>query len=165
MSDIKKSDPKAEASISQQTLAEVMKQVSESLIPAAVAAAVAATGGQRQAAPARPVHPTQAARCSDCGQVRSGCQGEHAMMVVFPQRYTHHAKYFTGVTINGIKYLSNHDSHEVLVPKDAVGDIQAIVSIFEQNEQDMMLGRRADHHSGRLSPKGRAVNEANAAWR
>ena len=142
-----------------------MKQVVEQLIPAAIAAAVSATNKQQPApaAQARPVGAPQ--RCPECSQQRSACEGKHIEMVVYPTRYPEHADYFVGVMINGIKYLSNDDTHKVLVPENAAGAIKAIVQTFEQNEHDMATGRKAQRHSGVVSPHGAAVNQATAAWR
>lgn len=148
------------------TLAEAMRLVAEQMIPAAVAAAVAATsGGQRQAAPHVEAAPSKE-KCHDCGQVRAtGCKGEHVEMVVFPTRYPHHADYFRGVQLNGVTYLSNDAGHKVLVPANAESTIAGIVATFEQNEQDQAMGRKAERHSGTVSPHGNRVNPATAAWR
>jgi hypothetical protein len=163
MSDDKK--PTAPA-ISADAMAAAIKMVSEQMIPAAVAAAVSAVSRQNQpaAAPARPSNAAPA-RCSACGQQATACGGKHMEMVVFPLRYPQHAEYFMGVSINGIKYLSNDENHKVVVPENAAGSIKSIVQGFEQNEQDMAVGRKATRHSGSVSPHGNSVSPASQAWR
>ena len=167
MSD-KKVETKPEIAKSESTiLAEAVKLVAEQMIPAAVAAAVAATS-QRQAAqvpagrfPAAVNHE----RCQDCGQIRTGCNGKHVLAVVYPLRYPMAADYFTGVVLNGVKYMSNNSSHKVLIPADAESSILNIVANFEQNEQDQALGRKAERSSGVVSPNGANFVPANSAWR
>lgn len=152
--------------ISDAAMAAAVKFVSEQMIPAAVAAAVSATTKQAAPAPA----PTRAGpvpqqKCHDCGQVRSGCEGKHVLLAVYPQRYPQHADYFPGVILNGVKYLSNNGSHKILVPANAESTILGVVAGFEQNEHEMANGRKAERHSGHVSPHGASVQPANQAWR
>lgn len=168
MSDPKKPEvTKPETAKLDPTVAEAMRLVAEQMIPAAVAAAVAATQGSRQSAPQAQASPAPARheKCHDCGQVRTGCEGRHVDIVVFPTRYPHHAEYFSGVQINGVRYLSNDASHRVCVPANCESSILNIVSAFEQNEQDQAMGRKASHHGGRVGPNGSQTKPANAAWR
>jgi hypothetical protein len=164
MSDLKKPEQSAA-----QTTQDIVKQVAEAMmgiIPAAVATAVQAANSQRQAAaPQAPAQVRPAARCSDCGQAVSACHGKHVQMVVYPTRYPEHAEYFQGVLLNGVKYLSNNEGHQITVPEVAFSDIKSIVAGFEQNEQDMKLGRKVERHSGTVSPHGVSFNPANQAWR
>jgi hypothetical protein len=141
-----------------------MKQVVEQLIPAAIAAAVSATQKQQPAPQAAPrVGAPQ--RCTACNQQLTACSGKHVEMVVYPTRYPEHADFFPGAIINGAKYLSNDENHKVLVPENAAGTIKQIVQAFEQNEHEMQAGRKAQRHSGVVTPHGAAVTQANAAWR
>lgn len=143
-----------------------MEQVLQ-LVPAiAAATASAMQKGQTSAAPARAASPKAVQKCHECGQaLTTGCGGKHVMMVVYPQRYPQHADYFPGVQINGVRYLSNNENHAVLVPANAESVISGIVATFEQNEQDMAVGRKAVRHSGTVSPHGTQVQPANQAWR
>lgn len=158
------SDDKNKPAVSADALAAAIKQVSEQMIPAAIAAAVAATSKPVVQAP--PPGPKRDQKCTECKQsLLTGCEGKHARMVVYPQRYPQHADYFPGAIINGVKYLSNDEGHRILVPEAAVGTIEGIVAAFEQNEQDMAVGRKAVRHSGTISPHGSSVSQADKAWR
>lgn len=139
------------------TMEEILK-----LVTAASAATVSAMqAAQNKAPPAQVAKP----KCIECGQVLTGCGGKHVQMVVYPQRYPQHADYFPGVVINGIRYLSNGDGHRVTVPAEAESTISGIVSNFEQNEQELATGRKAERHSGHVGPGGTSVQPANQAWR
>lgn len=158
-----KSQPQAKPE-PQETL--TMKQLVEQVIPAAIAAAAKAG---RDSAPQPqvqvPRHAAAAPRCIVCGQEKTACNDKHVEMVVFPQRYPHHATYFTGVTINGVRYLSNDASHKIVVPESAASGIESLVHTFENNEQDMAVGRVAKRNSGVVSPNGTSVSPATQAWR
>lgn len=158
-----KIEPKAAVPEAPITMKDVV-----ALIPSMIASAVAAATKSNvpAAKPGSINHP----KCTDCRQVRDngaggGCQGRHIEMVVFPQRYPQHADYFPGAIINGIRYLSNDSGHRILVPADAEATILGLVGGFEQNEQDMAVGRKREHHSGRVSPNGSSTVPAVAAWR
>jgi hypothetical protein len=147
-------------------LEKAIKAVAEQMIPAAIAAAITATQGTRPAAQAAPVQPNGSnPQCSECGQKRSACGGKHVQMVVFPTRFPQFADYFPGVILNGVKYLSNDDSHTVTVPAIAESDVLNTVAGFERNEHEMANGRVAERHSGTVSPRGTSFSPANAAWR
>lgn len=145
--------------------AAAVKEIAEQLIPAAVAAAVMAT--QKKPEPERPrlQAPRAAPRCHECGQQLTACEGKHVEMVVFPMRYPQHADFFPGVFLNGVRYLSNDQGHTVKVPAIAEGTIRAIVQGFETDEQARAVGRKAERHSGVVSPHGTAVTPANHGWR
>lgn len=151
----------------QSTLEQAIKAVADSIIPAAVAAAVAATQRSNivQAAPSGRPAPPSNAKCHVCSQSYSGCEGKHVSMVVYPQRYPEHGEYFQGATLNGVRYLSNDEQHEILVPENAVGTISQIVRNFEDNEQDTRIGRKAERRSGVIGPNGSSFNPALKAWR
>ena len=130
------------------------------LIPTMIASAVQASKAASQPTSNRAATPTP--QCTECRQALSGCEGKHVKMVVHPG---HFAEYFPGAIINGIRYLSNDSGHMVLVPAACESTILSIVANYEQNERDMAVGRKRDHHSGSVSPHGSSVNPANAAWR
>lgn len=163
MNDKKPTEPKAEAKDS--TLAEAIKIVAAEMIPAAVASAVAAVNAQnRAAAPAGPrVSATNvnSVRCTECGQYESACEKKHTMMVVYPTTFGEAADFFTGIVLNGVRYLSNDPGHKVLVPENAASTISNMVAAFEQNEKDQLMGRKATHRSGGVGN----FKPANHAWR
>lgn len=147
----------------QETL--TMEQVLNQLIPASIAAAVQAVAAKQPAAQPARTAVAAAPRCQLCGQEKTACEGKHVEMAVFPQRYPQHADYFTGVTINGVRYLSNDGSHKILVPAVSANEISNIVATFEENEQAMAVGRKATRHSGTVSPLGANVQPATQGWR
>lgn len=160
MTDVK-TEPKAAPAKPEDKL--TMEQVLQ-LVPAIAAATASAMQKGQTAAAVKPVFRAPQ-KCHECGQAVTGCEGKHKLMVVYPQRYPQHADYFPGVQINGIRYLSNNDHHQVLVPEAAESFIANTVAIFEQNEQDMAVGRKAVRHSGTVSPHGSNLQPANQAWR
>lgn len=155
----------ADNKIDLELMKAAVKAVADDLLPAAIAAATLAAKPeaprpQLQApAPSREI-------CYQCGQaLRTGCFGKHAEMVVFPQRHPEHGDFFQGVILNGVRYLSNDESHKVLVPENAVSNISQIVQAFEQNEQEVRIGRKAERYSGRVSPSGSSVTPQTQGWR
>lgn len=146
-------------------LEQAIRAVANEMIPAAIAAAIHATNaGKPRAAASTPARTRRV--CTECKQdADTGCGGKHAKIVVFPQRYEEAQEFFPGVFINGVRYLSNDASHEVVVPLNAAGDILNTVQRFEQNEHEMRSGRTKKHHSGSVGPNGASVNPATAAWR
>ena len=158
---------KSKPEIPSSVLEAAIKAVADQMIPAAVAAAVAATSrGQyvQSAAPSRPLPPSND-RCPTCSQLTSACRDEHVEMIVYPTRYEEHAQFFPGAIINGVKYLSNDASHRVPVPKVSEAAVLEIVRNFENNEQDTRLGRKAERRSGVVTPHGAQFSPANQAWR
>lgn len=166
MSDEKKTQTSTQPSIDQSTLEKAIKAVAEQIVPAAVVAAVAATKQSQQpvASSSRP-QPAVRERCHVCGQARSGCGDKHAKMVVYPQRYPEHGEFFQGAKLNGVRYLSNNESHEIVVPENAVPTIANLIRAFEQNEQESRVGRKAERRSGSIGPHGSNFNPALKAWR
>lgn len=158
MSDKNKTEPKTEAQI----LAEAIEQVAAKLIPAAVAAAVTANQAASQPRQAAPVQARRGGVCQVCRQRDGACGGKHVEMVVFPEA---HDEYFQGVFLNGVKYLSNDPGHKVLVPADSESDIKRIVAGYVQNERELSQSRKAERHSGVVSPYGTAVTQQHVGWR
>lgn len=102
--------------------------------------------------------------CSACGQdADNGCMGKHTKMVVFPQRYPEHGEFFQGVFLNGVRYLSNDDQHEVTVPENAANGILQLVQAFENNEQTTRIGRRAENHASLVG--GNSHSQRSLGWR
>jgi hypothetical protein len=137
------------------------------LLPTLVATAVGAAQRANAQPAAVPIRAANVApiRCHDCGQQKSACEGKHVQLVVYPTRYPQHARFFPGAILNGIKYLSNDEGHTVTVPACAEATIMNLVSGYEQNEQEMAVGRKAERRSGVVSPNGTNVQQANQAWR
>lgn len=104
----------------------------------------------------------QRLQCPKCFQPVSACNGKHRRVVVYPtnQRF---GRYFQGVFINGIRYLSNGPSHAIDVPLEC--DIEYMISAWEQNEYDTAQGRKAEHNSGSLGAAGGQFSPATEGWR
>lgn len=130
------------------------------LLPSLVASMVTATNANKPAQ--GPVAPLNKPKCHECGQVRTGCEGKHVLMAVTPKDF---ANYFPGVFINGVRYFSDHENQLVTVPASAESAILGILQGYEKNEKELATGRKAQRHSGHVSPHGSSVSPANAAWR
>ena len=100
--------------------------------------------------------------CADCRQEKRHCKGEHVKMAVFPQE-RRLGKWFQGVKLNGVLYLSNHANHEITVPKH--NDFASIISTWEENERVTAQGRVAEHDSGEVNARGGRTNRATGGWR
>ena len=140
------SSKKKEESEAARVARETTRAMMEEMLPAMIAAtrATSAPTGPMRAMPP----PSQG--CGECGQLLVACKGEHEKVIVFPRKFPEFAEWFPGAFINGVRYLSNHGNHEVLVPKDAVGGILHIVQTFEDNERETRLGRVKHHNSGNV---------------
>lgn len=99
--------------------------------------------------------------CPECKQPKMGCGKKHKQVVVYP-RNPRHARFFQGVRLNGVRYISNGPGHAITVPADA--PIEHLIQTFEKNEDEQTNGRVVDHNSGVLGRKS-AVNRATKAWR
>ncbi len=159
MSDIKTPAPAPEAPVTVKQLVDLLPTLVASAVGAAQRANAQPAAAPQRAANVAPI------RCSDCGQQRSACEGKHIQMVVYPMRYPQHARFFPGAILNGVKYLSNDEGHRVTVPEIAEATILNLVSGYEDNEQAMAVGRKAERRSGVVSPSGTSVSPANQAWR
>lgn len=113
-------------------------------------------------------------QCNECkqrGPKGPPCEGQHTTMVVYPTRYPHFGKWFQGVIINGVRYLSHDRRQRILIPTAMVSGITKIITDFEDNEYAQAMGRTAEHDSGSLAEPGAgvtSVKEANGAqhgWR
>lgn len=152
------SDPKSDVKPDQSKPLTV--QDLATLLPTMMAAIATASNQPKQAS--APYREPIKAKCSECGQVKTGCEGKHVKMTVLPASFQ---EYFPGVILNGIKYLSNDDGHTVTVPANAESTILGIIAGYERNEQELASGRKAVRHSGVVSPGGARTMEQHSAWR
>lgn len=117
---------------------------------------------QRPAGAAGPRAPLDAGpRCPICGQFVRACGGppeegkkdtNHSKIVVYPQGGASNlqiAQWFTGVVLNGVRYLSDRPGHAIHVPKVAEADILATVERWSEEELLARVGRkvRVDKHN------------------
>lgn len=159
--------------MSQDAAASAAKAAVEALMPA-----IAAVSLQRPAHPTQGIGPAQRVpviRCNVCGQDQRACAQrdpktgqyvldatkhyipEHVSMVVFPNRYPEFSKWFMGVTINGVRYLSNNGSHQVTVPAACVSGILSHIQVWEDNERELRIGKKVTHESGDVGNPKREI--------
>lgn len=129
-----------------------------------VAATMAAQTNQHKPAPAI-LAKQYASECMDCRQPITACEGVHAKMVVYPTRYPEFWKYFKGVKINGVEYVSHSATEEITVPKCCESTITNAIVQFEDNERTILVGRNKQHNSGALGRGASGVTPAISAWR
>lgn len=144
--DYKKDDkPKTEAPA--KSAAEEMREAIADGI--AMGIAVAAKGNTPAPTQTR-AQARQKKTCGECKQDLRGCEGKHRLMVVYPKK---NGRYFQGVIINGVRYLSNNKNHKICVPANA--DISNFISNWEDSEEAMKESKSREHNSGELSGSGR----------
>lgn len=101
--------------------------------------------------------------CHACRQPLTACKGEHTMMVVYPKKYTEFGSFFPGIILNGERYLSNDEQHQVLVPSACVADFDNRIRAFETNEREIGQSRSKQHHNGDIRrPQQASVTDG---WR
>ena len=103
--------------------------------------------------------------CGECQQLVTACKGEHTKMVVFPDKYPEFAKWFAGVMINGVRYVSNNSNQKVVIPACAESTIVNAIKAFEENERTIHIPRNKQHNSGSIGRSGSGPVNASAAWR
>lgn len=147
----------------------------EEMMPAMAAAVRAGQPAATSEAAANKIRRWQ--HCNECKQkgpatkenpYGSPCKNEHIYMVVFPKRYPQVAKYFQGVFINSVRYLSDNRRHKILVPANCESTIDAMIEKWEDNEIETMTGegRIAEHNSGVVREGGGGqVRQAVVGWR
>jgi hypothetical protein len=75
-------------------------------------------------------------------------------------------RWFQGVIVNGVRFLSDYPGHKILIPIKS--DIMTQVSMWEQNEKDLLQKRTAHGMGmGNAGPGGvqRAQNQNFLGWR
>ncbi len=140
-------------------ISATIRAVTTDLLPAMMAAMKQGTNTPQFAAAEAKIKRREL--CQVCRQAVSGCGGVHSEMIVFPQKYPEFGKWFQGVTINGVRYLSDNATDYVTVPASCVSSISNMVRAYEENERVMRMGRTAEHNSG----DSRAPKQPNQAWR
>lgn len=145
-------------------IAEGVARAMEKALPLAVTAALQVQSSinmsnHDRAMAARPT----GEKCAACKQllppgVKQG-EHKHIRVAVFPKN-RRHAKWFQGLFINGVRYLSNDASHLLDVPADI--DL-SIIANWEDNEEVLKEGREATHDSGDVNSPRRAGS--SAGWR
>ncbi len=150
MSDEKKSQA--------EQIADAVKQAISEALPAAaaIAAQVTANNQPKQAQTYVPPSRRGAPKCEECKQYKEACKDQHAMMCVWPDD-DEAAQWFTGVKLNGVRYMSNGPGHMITVPKK--NNIGYILAKWTENERVQRRGRKVSHNSGQI---GGGTNNFNA---
>lgn len=135
------------APVAEMSVKDLVKEIVSEVLPTAVAVAVQAGKPVPTATQVAASKYPPGIRCGDCGQYLTACKEEHVQMVVFPKRNPKkNGKWFQGVFINGVRYLSVNSSHRITVPKNA--EIAHLVQQWEKNEEELSTGREVNHDSG-----------------
>lgn len=137
--------------------AEAFENIITKVVTQSTAAAAALISTSQPKAPVA-LPPRTFEKCAECFQYAEACKGEHVEMVVYPVS-AKHGKWFPGVIVNGVRYLSDHGGHRIKVPKE--NNIAAAVVQWEQNEEEMLNGRTKFHNSGSIF----APRPAHEGWR
>ena len=137
---------------------EAMSQDVKDAIALSTAMVAEALKTRGNGAPQARGAPDPGPRCNDCGQYEVCCKGQHRQVVVWPSN-PHFARFFQGVRINGVTYLSNGPAHAITVPADS--NIEYMTEMWTRNEQDLSQGRVAEHNSGTVQQ----FNPATQGWR
>lgn len=103
-------------------------------------------------------------KCSECLQLRLACRDKHRKIVVYP-RSAKNGQFFQGLFINGVRYLSNHSGHAIVVPENV--SVEHEIEKWEANEDALSQGRERQHNSGTISMGGGTAgfNPAAQGWR
>lgn len=102
--------------------------------------------------------------CDVCKQIKKACNGEHTLMIVYPQKYPEWAGFFPGIKINGVPYRSGNEHHRIYVPTCAVSTIANATIAFEQAEKNIHIKRKKKHDSGSIGSSGKGAKRADTSW-
>jgi hypothetical protein len=157
MSDPKKTEAKAapapqtEVQTRQDETAAIAAAVAQKTLEAVLPSLIAGLKAGQAPAPVQKRAGPSARRCDVCGfptkDGKSECD-EHEYVVAYPTKYPEWGDWFTGVIINGVKVLSNHESHQVPVPKGTGDTVRLMVQEWERSERIMRTGRERQNRRG-----------------
>jgi hypothetical protein len=171
MSDPKKPEVKAEPQLearAQQQIVDIASAVSKTTLEAIMPSLLAMINKGQVPAPVGPKrHKSIFSRpkCSVCGwfapEGKQEC-AEHELVVVYPTRNPEYGDWFAahGIRISGVKFCSEHESHEIPVPKGMKSTLLEAVQNWESAEREMRNGKdkRRRGPSAQLSPNGARVS-------
>jgi hypothetical protein len=118
--------------------------------------ALASQMAARSQAASAPAPAPRRSRCSECGQPQMACNNEHRLTIVWPTD-SRVARFFSGVKINGVRYVSNGPGHLITVPKEC--NVEYLVAQNEKQEATAFDGRKFARNSGSI---GSGSNNFNA---
>jgi hypothetical protein len=169
MSDPKKQDqkptpaPQTEVQTRQDETAAIAAAVAQKTLEAVLPSLIASLRAGQAPAPVQKRAGPSARRCDVCGfptkDGKSEC-AEHEAVVAYPTKYPEWGDWFTGIVINGVKVLSNHESHSVLVPKGTADTVRLMVQEWERSERLLRMERERNNRrgSGAVGNNGANVN-------
>lgn len=112
--------------------------------------------------------------CQVCHQPANACGGvpktkdkqgneiedvekNHVKAVVYPAE---DFDGFPGIWLNHVHYRSNSINHYIWIPRANESDFKVKLNHWTNAEREMRLGRKKEHKSGTMSPRGSNVQEA-----
>lgn len=147
----------AETDASKAIREAISAAITEALPVATAMAAKVQAEANRPAPEAPPPGVFSREKCAACQQYLVACKGKHKKMAVYPKN-SRYGRWFQGVRINGVLYLSNNSSHQITVPAD--NNIEHLVEVWETNEEQVTQGRNVEHNSGGIGPNAGGFNPA-----
>jgi hypothetical protein len=169
-----KKDVKPEAPVGGITLtADLIKMITEGIKTGVSETILAMKVAEMQEKLANaPYRPPQES-CSHCRQPQRACGCKcssakcekdctaHKKLAVYPESRKY-GRWFQGCILNGVRYLSNSLAHKITVPASA--NFEHWIQVWEENEEQVMNGRVAEHDSGGIGV-GASFTPASAGWR
>ncbi len=161
-----RAEPQLEAR-AQQQIVDIASAVSKSTLEAILPSLLAMVNKGQAPAPAQKKHKSIFSRpkCSVCGwfapEGKQECEA-HEMAVIYPTRNPEYGDWFAahGIRISGVKFCSDHESHEIPVPKGMKSTLLEAVQKWEHGEREMRNGKdkRRRGPSAQISPNGTRVS-------
>lgn len=151
----------------QQQIVDISSAVSKSTLEAILPSLLASLKqGQAPAPLPQKRHKSLHSRpkCSECGWfLKDGeTSHEHEMAVVYPTRTPEFGDEFVyhGIKISGVKFCSDHEAHQIPVPKGMKSVLLEMVQNWEKSEREARNGKdkRRRGPSARVSPNGVQTN-------
>lgn len=177
MSDPKKKEVQPEPQTQLQTRQEetatiaaaVAQKVVEAVLPGVLSGLNAGKPPPPVAAGQRYIPREAKRRCDTCGwflkdNTKTTCD-EHDEMVVYPRNEEFAPHFLThGLKLSGVKFMSDHPTHVIKVPKGAKSTLQYMLEQYERAEKQMRLGRTKKRRgpSAIVSPHGVQSNPRGA---
>lgn len=195
LSDVRAKDNFDSTTTRNSELSAMLKEILAQVIPAAGVGISQAQTEANKKALAEQIRLKQARlmRCAICRQPISACGGPyeldkegnptgekdaHGNVKVNP-RINHIAayvgprnhrlfKWFQGIIVGGVRYLSDRPGHTIWIPKKS--DVLTLINTWENDQEDLLQGRKAEGHGpmGFVGP-GQSVNKMDSqqylGWR
>ncbi len=163
--EVKQPEPQLQVATQQQVV-DIASAVSKSTLEAILPALMASLkqGQVPPPAPKKRQSIFSRPRCSECGWfLKEGeTSHEHEMAIVYPTRSPEFGDEFVyhGIKISGVKFCSDHEGHQIPVPKGMKSTLLEMVQNWEKAEREARNGKdkRRRGPSARVTPYGTQVN-------